>query len=44
MNTFIALAALIFIANSLPAFAPPTWIILVFFSLNYAMNKDSPIT
>ncbi len=39
MSTFIALAALIFIANSLPAFAPPTWTILVFFSLNYSMNS-----
>jgi len=38
MSSFIALAAIIFIANSLPAFAPPTWTILVFFSLNYEMN------
>lgn len=38
MITLIALAALIFFVNSLPAFAPPTWAILVFFSLNYEMN------
>ena len=25
-------------ANSLPAFAPPTWMILVFFLLNYELN------
>lgn len=38
MSTFLALVALIFLVNSLPAFAPPTWTILVFFALNYAIN------
>jgi uncharacterized membrane protein YdjX (TVP38/TMEM64 family) len=31
-------AAVIVLANALPAFAPPTWTILVFFLINYDLN------
>lgn len=32
--TYLALVAVVFAFNLLPAFAPPTWSVLVFFSLN----------
>jgi hypothetical protein len=35
---YLALVAAILIANALPAFAPPTWTILVFFLINYDLN------
>lgn len=38
MEYYLALIAAILIANAVPAFAPPTWIILVFFLLNYDLN------
>jgi uncharacterized membrane protein YdjX (TVP38/TMEM64 family) len=38
MQYYIALIAAILLANSLPAFAPPTWVILVFFLINYDLN------
>lgn len=36
MSTYLALAAIVFIANAIPAFAPPTWSILVFFIIHYS--------
>lgn len=36
MTTYVALAAIVFIANAIPAFAPPTWSILVFFIIHYS--------
>jgi uncharacterized membrane protein YdjX (TVP38/TMEM64 family) len=38
MELYLALVAIIIIANALPAFAPPTWVILVFFLVNYDLN------
>lgn len=38
MQFYIALIAAILIANAVPAFAPPTWVILVFFLLHYDLN------
>lgn len=38
MESYLALIAAILIANALPAFAPPTWTILVFFLINYDLN------
>ena len=38
MGNFLALVALVFSINLLPAFAPPTWIILVFYNLNTGLN------
>ena len=38
MLHYIVLIAAILIANSLPAFAPPTWTILVFFLINHDLN------
>jgi uncharacterized membrane protein YdjX (TVP38/TMEM64 family) len=35
---YLALIAAILIANAVPAFAPPTWTILVFFLLHYDLN------
>lgn len=35
---YLVLVAAILIANALPAFAPPTWTILVFFLINYDLN------
>jgi uncharacterized membrane protein YdjX (TVP38/TMEM64 family) len=35
---YIALIVAILIANAVPAFAPPTWSILVFFLINYDLN------
>jgi uncharacterized membrane protein YdjX (TVP38/TMEM64 family) len=35
---YFALVAVILVANALPAFAPPTWTILVFFLINYDLN------
>lgn len=34
----LSLIAIVLIANAVPAFAPPTWMILVFFVLNYHLN------
>ena len=38
MEFYITLVIAILIANALPAFAPPTWTILVFFLFNYDLN------
>lgn len=38
MELYLVLVFVTVIANSLPAFAPPTWLILVFFLLNYDLN------
>lgn len=38
MAHYLTLIAAILIANALPAFAPPTWTILVFFLINYDSN------
>ena len=35
---YLALVAAILVANAAPAFAPPTWTILVFFLINYDLN------
>ena len=35
---YLALVAAILIANAVPAFAPPTWTILIFFLINYDLN------
>ena len=43
MEIYLALFAAVLIANSLPAFAPPTWVILVFFLLNYSLNPVAVI-
>lgn len=38
MSHFLILAGLVFGINLLPAFAPPTWVVLVFYKLNTNMN------
>lgn len=38
MTYYLAVLAVVFIANVVPAFAPPTWSILVFFTLNYELR------
>ena len=38
MELYLLLVLVVLFANSLPAFAPPTWMILVFFLLNYELN------
>ncbi|CAB4998637.1 unannotated protein [freshwater metagenome] len=38
MQYYLALIAVILIANAMPAFAPPTWTILVFFLFNYDLH------
>lgn len=35
MTPYIAVFLVVFVANLVPAFAPPTWSILVFFTLSY---------
>lgn len=37
MASYLAVLAVVFIANVIPAFAPPTWSILVFFTLTYTL-------
>lgn len=44
MGNYLALFALVFSINLLPAFAPPTWIILVFYKLNTGLNTFAIIT
>ena len=39
MGQYFILAALVFGINLLPAFAPPTWVILVFYKLNSNLNS-----
>ncbi|MDP1712798.1 MAG: hypothetical protein Q8K86_10125 [Candidatus Nanopelagicaceae bacterium] len=38
MSNYLTVVALITLANMLPAFAPPTWSLLVFFTLRHQMN------
>ena len=38
MTDYLFAAGVIFAANVVPAFAPPTWLILVFFVLNYDLQ------
>ncbi len=38
MEIYLAIIAVIFLLNILPAFAPPTWAALVFFIVNYEVN------
>ncbi len=38
MSNYFALVGLVFAINLLPAFAPPTWAILVFYKLNTGLN------
>lgn len=38
MTYYLAVLAVVFLANVVPAFAPPTWSILVFFTLNYELS------
>jgi hypothetical protein len=38
MTTYVVVLGVVFLCNVLPAFAPPTWAVLVFFSLNYELN------
>ena len=38
MEIYLALVLVILATNSLPAFAPPTWVILIFFLINYEIS------
>jgi hypothetical protein len=38
MQNYLLLAVLVLLINSLPAFAPPTWAILVFFLINFQLS------
>lgn len=38
MSHYLLALAVIFLANLLPAFAPPTWTILIFFTLRYDLT------
>lgn len=38
MSGYLVAVAVIFIANAVPAFAPPTWSLLVFFELNFELH------
>lgn len=38
MSHYLIALAIIFLANLIPAFAPPTWTILVFFTLRYDLT------
>lgn len=38
MQNYLLLVALILFINSIPAFAPPTWAILIFFMINFNLN------
>ena len=35
MTQYVVVLGVVFLCNVVPAFAPPTWLVLVFFSLNY---------
>jgi membrane protein YqaA with SNARE-associated domain len=39
MSHYFILAALVLGINLMPAFAPPTWVVLVFYKLNTSMNS-----
>ena len=38
MDTYLFAAVIIFLMNALPAFAPPTWSILVFYAIRYELE------
>jgi hypothetical protein len=38
MQNYLFLVGLILFINSIPAFAPPTWAILIFFMINFDLN------
>ncbi|MBI3429401.1 MAG: hypothetical protein HY050_04980 [Actinobacteria bacterium] len=38
MSNYLTVVAVIVFANMLPAFAPPTWSLLLFFALRYQLN------
>jgi hypothetical protein len=38
VSNYLLAAIVIFVANTVPAFAPPTWLILVFFSLRHGLD------
>jgi len=38
VDNYLLAAIVILVVNTLPAFAPPTWAILVYFSLRYELN------
>jgi hypothetical protein len=38
LSTYLLVATVIFVLNALPAFAPPTWSILVFFAIRYELE------
>ncbi len=44
MSNYFALFGLVFLINVMPAFAPPTWIVLVFYKLNTGLNSFAIIT
>lgn len=44
MEIYLAAAAAIILLNVLPAFAPPTWMALVFFLINYDLNPVLLVT
>jgi len=43
VNQYLIAFLVIFVCNVVPAFAPPTWSILVFFSLNHHMSAPTLI-
>lgn len=43
LSHYLVAALVIFLMNALPAFAPPTWSILVFFALRYELNAPALI-
>ncbi|MHB0928332.1 MAG: hypothetical protein ACYC3W_05335 [Candidatus Nanopelagicales bacterium] len=38
MTEYVLVMALVFLANAVPAFAPPTWTLLVWFELSYSLS------
>jgi hypothetical protein len=40
LSAYLLAAFIIFLMNALPAFAPPTWAILVFFAIKYELQPE----
>lgn len=38
MGQYLVVMAVVFVANAVPAFAPPTWSLLVWFELSFSLN------
>ncbi len=38
---YVLVALVVFAANAVPAFAPPTWSLLVFFELNFELHAPA---